>query len=92
MKAMTHIIDQQVDYVVVQDLTLTPMAGATTVVTITWEQGDRQSSAQTTNANGVVILPIQMQGRNHGSLVLVDTEVLYMGMSSRTTTSFRVWQ
>lgn len=91
-KALTQINDQQAVYVVVQDQTLNPVAGATTVVTITWAQGGQQSIAQTTNANGVVILPFPVQEQTHGSLILIETEVLYMGLSDKAITSFRVWQ
>lgn len=92
LKALSQINDQQVVYVVVQDQTLNPVAGATTVVTITWAQGERQSIAQTTNANGVGIVPFPVQAQAHGSLIMVEAEVLYMGLSDRTITSFRIWQ
>ena len=91
-KAMTLPNDQQAIYVVVQDQTLSPVAGATTVVTLTWSQGDRQSFAQSTNSSGVVILSVPVKDQVQGSLITVDTEVMYMGLSSHTTTSFRIWQ
>ena len=92
LKAMTQTNDQQVVYVVVQDQTLNPVVGATTVVTVTWSQGERQSFPQSTNANGVVILTVPVQGQTQGSLIMVDTDVLYMGLSTHTKTSFRIWQ
>jgi len=91
-KAVTLANDQQMIYVVVQDQILNPVVGATTVVTLTWSQGERQSFAQSTNSSGVVILPVQVKDQAQGSLITVDTEVMYMGLSSHTTTSFRIWQ
>ena len=91
-KALTQLDDQQVVYVVVQDQTLRPVVGATTVVTVTWGDKSRQSSAQITNSSGVVILPLAVTGQIHGSLVVIETEVMYMGLSDKTTTSFRIWQ
>jgi len=91
-KAMTLANDQQMIYVVVQDQIRNPVAGATTVVTVTWSQGDRQSFAQSTNASGVVILSVPVKEQTHGSLIMVDTQVMYMGLSSNTSTSFRIWQ
>lgn len=91
-KAVTRPDDAQAVYVVVQDQTFSPVAGATTVITITWPQGGAQSVAKTTNDQGVVVLPLDVQGQPHGSVVLIDVEVLYMGLSEKSQTSFRVWQ
>ena len=91
-KALTQTNDNQAVYVVVQDQTLNPVAGATTVVTVTWGQGVQQSYSQTTNANGVAVFPLLVQGQTHGSLITIETKVMYMGLSDQTTTSFRVWQ
>jgi len=91
-KATTSRDDEQVVYVVVQDQTLRPVTGATTVVTITWSQGAPQSFAQTTNVNGFTRVPLEVRGQQQGSLVILDVEVLYNGLSSRTRTSFRIWQ
>jgi hypothetical protein len=91
-KAVTKQDDSQSVFVVVQDQTFNPVVGATAVVTITWPQGGTQSVAQTTNDAGVVTVPLLVQGQPHGSVVLIDVEVIYMGMSKKTQTSFRVWQ
>ena len=91
-KAVTKLDDQQAVYVVVQDQTLRPVPGATTVVTIFWPVGGTQSFAQTTNQYGVVIIPFLVQGQPYGRVVTIQVEVLYQGLTSRTVTSFRVWQ
>lgn len=91
-KAVTQLNDQQAVYVVVQDQTLRPVSGATTVVTVFWPVGGSQNFVQTTNQYGVVIIPFQVQGQPYGSVVNIQVEVLYQGMPSQTVTSFRIWQ
>jgi len=90
-KAVTELNDTQAIYVVVQDQTSMPLAGATAIVTITWPQGGIQSLAQTTNDFGVVTVPLNVQGQPHGSLVMIDVEVNYLGLTRKTQTSFRIW-
>jgi len=91
-KAVTQFNDQQAVYVVVQDQTLRPVPGATTVVTVFWPAGGARSFAQTTNPSGVVIIPFEVQEQPYGSVVTIQVEVLYQGLTSQTITSFRVWQ
>lgn len=91
-KAVTRLDDDQAVYVVVQDQTLSPISGATVIVTINWPNGETMSLAQTTNQAGFVSVPVQVRGQLHGSLVTIRVEVLYEEKSSTTTTSFRVWQ
>ena len=91
-KAVTQLNDSQSIYVIVQDQTLGPVAGATAIVTIFWPNGGSQSLAHTTNDFGIVVMPVLVQNQPHGSLVTIQVEVLYQGLSSKTVTSFRVWQ
>lgn len=91
-KAVTRAEDTQTVYVVVQDQTLSPVAGATVILTFNWPGGGAQSLAQTTNQYGLVILSFPVQAQPHGSLVTVQVEVLYQGWKSETVTSFRIWQ
>ncbi len=92
-KAVTQLNDEQTVYVVVQDQTLSPVQGATVIVTVEWVNGGSQSIAQSTNAFGVVTVPLLVQSQPHGSLINVRVEVLYSGgLSSTALTSFRVWQ
>jgi hypothetical protein len=83
--------DEQAIYVIVQDQTLNPVAGATTVVTIRWSNGEVETIARTSNAAGVVILPILVKNQAHGSLILVRAEVLFQGLQTASTGSFRIW-
>lgn len=91
-KAITRLNDQQVVYVVVQDQTLSPVMNASVVVKVTWATGETESFSQNTNANGVAVLPFQVQAQAHGSLVQIETNVLFQGLTSRNITSFRIWQ
>jgi len=91
-KALTLGDDQQVLYVVVQDQTLNPVPGASTVVTVTWADDQKVTFAQSTNDRGVVILPVTVTGQKHGSLIMVETEAIFMGLSAKGRTSFRVWK
>jgi hypothetical protein len=92
-KAVTKLADQQAVYVVVQDQTLRPVPGATVMVTVFWPVGDAQSfPPATTNQYGVVITPFLVQEQPHGSVVMIQVEVLYQGLTSKAVTSFRVWQ
>lgn len=91
-KAVTRADDAQTVYVVVQDQTLAPVAGATVVVNVFWPGGGQQSFTQPTNAYGLAIFSFPVQAQPHGSLVTLNVEVLYQGWKVETVTSFRVWQ
>jgi acyl-CoA thioesterase FadM len=91
-KAVTQMSDQQAVYAVVQDQTLRPVPGATVIVTTFWPVGGVQREAQTTNQYGVAIIPLKVQGQPYGSVVTVQVEVIYQGLTSQTVTSFRIWQ
>lgn len=91
-KAVTRADDWQSVYVIVQDQTLSPVSGATAIVTISWPGGGTQSLAQATNEYGLVILSFPVHGQPHGSLVTITVEVLYQGWNNATVTSFRVWK
>ena len=91
-KTLTQTNDDQVLFVVVQDQTFNPVVGATTVVSVTWADGQQEKLSRSTNANGVVILPLAVREQTHGSLIMIDTEVMIMGLTARNSTSFRIWQ
>jgi hypothetical protein len=90
-KSVTQLNDQQIIYVVVQDQTLRPVTGAMAIVTILWPQGGVQSIARSTGSKGFISVPIQVQCQPHGSMVLIEVEVLYNGLSTNTSSSFRIW-
>jgi len=91
-KAVTLPNDQQAVYVVVQDQMFNPVYNASVVVTVYWSAGSPQSIALTTDRNGIVIVPFQIQNQTYGSLVTVNVRVIYQGLEQSTVTSFRVWQ
>ncbi len=91
-KAVTQVNDLQSVYVVVQDQTLRAVPGVTTIITIYWPVGGAESVSKTTNEYGVATYQFAVKGQPYGSVITIQAEVLYQGLSSKTVTSFRVWQ
>lgn len=91
-KAVTQPTDVQTVYVIVQDQTLSPVKDAIAVVTIHWSNGTPQSVNLSTNEYGVVIIPFDVINQPYGSLVQVQVQVYYEGLSSNAVTSFRIWK
>jgi hypothetical protein len=91
-KAVTQLNDTQSVYVVVQDQTLRAVPGAMTIITIYWPAGGAESVSKTTNGYGVATYQFAVKGQPYGSVITIQAEVLYQGLSSKTVTSFRVWQ
>lgn len=91
-KAVTRPTDVQTVYVTVQDQTLSPVKNAIVVATIYFPSGSPRSVTLNTNANGIVIIPFEIANQPPGSLVLVEVEVLFEGLSSKAVTSFRIWK
>jgi len=91
-KAVTLTSDTQKVYVVVQDQALAPVEGASGSVTLHLTDGRSLTYPVVTDAHGVSTLPaVQFSGQIPGELVVVDLQIGYQGLSSRTTTSFRIW-
>lgn len=91
-KAVTQANDTQSVYVVVQDQTLRPVPGAMAIITIFWPVGTSESVSKTTNDYGVAIYQFDVKGQPYGSVITIQAEVLYQGLTNKTVTSFRVWQ
>jgi hypothetical protein len=90
-KAVTLSSDQQLIYVVVQDQTLQPVAGATGNATIRWPDGRTETLALVTNSNGFGVVPLSFNGLRQGSLVTIHIVITKEGLVSSATTSFRIW-
>lgn len=97
-KAVTQPNDQQVIYVVVQDQTMRPVAGAKVRITVFWSSGSPGTVDLSTDKNGIIVFPFAIQNQIYGSLVTVDVSVEYQGLKEKSTlndsavTSFRIWQ
>jgi hypothetical protein len=91
-KAVTLETDTQKIFVVVQDQALAPVVGATGLVTVHLTDGTSLTYPVVTDANGVSTVPaVAFIGQTPGELVLVDVQIAYQGMTSGSTTSFRIW-
>ena len=90
-KAVTLATDQQLIYIVVQDQTLQPISGATGTATIRWPNGATETLSLVTNSNGFGVVPLSFNNLPYGSLVYIDILITKDGLTSSTTTSFRIW-
>ena len=90
-KAVTYSTDQQVIFVVVQDQTLRPVAGATGEATIKWTTGAVTKLPLIADANGVATLALPVENQSYGGLVTVDVRIAHDNLAGKTTTSFRIW-
>lgn len=92
-KAVTLPADTQRIYVIVQDQTLTPVAGAQVTVTVNFSYGPARTYSAVTDANGVAVIPdFQFQNQVYGSLIEVNVRAEMGGLVATTTTSFRIWR
>ena len=90
-KAVTLSSDTQLIFVIVQDQNLQPVANSSCTTTVHWPDGRNETSVLTTNSNGVGILSLSFSTQPYGSLIYTDVTCTYNGLSSTTTTSFRIW-
>ncbi|MCX7608045.1 MAG: hypothetical protein N2049_02335 [Anaerolineales bacterium] len=92
-KAVTLPTDTQKVYVIVQDQASKGVEGATGVVVVHFPDGRDATYPFTTNASGIAILSnIEFVKQKAGSLVAVDVQVVYKGLTATTSTSFRIWR
>jgi hypothetical protein len=91
-KAVTHRGGDQQVFVVVQDQTLQPVYNAAITLTIDWGDGSQSRVALTTDRHGVAAAKLSFNGQNSGSLVIINADISYQGIITRTTSSFRIWQ
>jgi hypothetical protein len=90
-QAVTRQTDDQEIYVVVQDQTLRPVAGASVVLTVLWPDGQEDTATLTTDKNGLAAAGISFSDQPVGELVILSAAVGYQEMDSRGSASFRIW-
>jgi len=90
-KALTLSNDQQTISVIAQDQVLNPVSGASGTAVIHWAGGVTQAIAFTTDTKGIGTIPLAVVNQPYGTTVTIDITVTKSGVSSSTTTSFRVW-
>jgi len=92
-KSVTLPEDTQKVFVIVQDQTLSPVAGANGSVTVQLSTGQALVYPLTTDANGIgVVTSISFSGQLPGKPVIVDVSMSYQGLTSTTSTSFLIWR
>ncbi len=91
-KAVTRQTDTQKIFVLVQDQALTPVEGATGIVTVHLTDGRDLSYPLVTDGSGVGVVPaVKFADQASGALVRVDVRIAFQGLISSSTTSFRIW-
>ncbi len=90
-KAVTYSTDQQIVFVVVQDQTLQPVAGATGEATVIWTTGEEVKYPLLTDEKGIAALGLPVVNQPYGGLVTIDVRISHGDLAGETTTSFRIW-
>ena len=90
-KAVTLASDQQLVYVIVQDQNLRPISNAQGTATVRWADGTSSTIPFSTNSSGVGIVPLTFINQPYGKMVNIEIFVTKDGLSTTTTTSFRIW-
>lgn len=92
-RAVTLPTDAQEIFVVVLNQSLSPVEGATGSVTVHLPTGETLTYPVTTEASGIGIVPVvSFSNQLPGSLVTVNVQMSYNGLSGNTVTSFRIWR
>lgn len=89
--AITRSSGGQTVHVVVQSQTHHPVANANGKATIWFSDRSSTDYFFTTNESGLGSVSFDFQDQMQGDLVQIDITVTYQGLSTRTTTSFRIW-
>jgi hypothetical protein len=90
-KAVTLATDSQLIYIIVQDQALQPVANVQCTAVVNWKDGRKDSSAISTNTNGIGLMALSFSNQPYGSLVYIDISCASNDLKANTTTSFRVW-
>lgn len=91
LKAVTLKSGQQTIYVIVQDQTSVPVENASIKVVVHLTNNATQEYTLVTNAQGIGQVTFDFSGQKPGELVTIDVSVDYQGLTTTTTTSFRIW-
>lgn len=90
-KAVTYADDDQMVFVVVQDQTSSPVAGAVGTATVYWTNGVVESLPVLTDEKGISTLILNVANQKYGGLVTVNVSISRGNLSGEATTSFRIW-
>ncbi len=90
-KAITISSGQQTVYTIVESQTHQAVSNASGKATIHFSDGHTEDYFFTTNASGLGKIAFNFVNQTQGELVTIDIIVAYQGLSTTTTTSFRIW-
>lgn len=91
LKSITLKSGSQTIYVIVQDQTSQPVTGATGKTIVHLSNGKTEEFSFTTEASGIAKVSFDFADQTPGELISIAITVNYQGLTSTTTTSFRIW-
>ncbi len=91
LKAVAQKDGTQTIYVTVQDQTLDAVENASVRVIVHFSNNTSQEYVFTTNARGIGQVTFNFSDQKPGELITIDISVNYQGLTTTTTTSFRIW-
>ncbi len=91
LKAVTLKNGSQTVYVIVQDQTSDALENASVKAVVRFTDGTAKEYLFTTNARGIGQVTFDFSSQKPGELVTIEVSVNYQGLTTTTTTSFRIW-
>jgi len=90
-KSITASSGEQTVFVILQSQTYQPIPNAPVRAAVHWPDGRTEEYSFTTNGSGVGSVSFVFGNQKQGELVTIEITATYQGLTSRTTTSFRLW-
>ncbi|HAV77741.1 MAG TPA: hypothetical protein DCX53_10370, partial [Anaerolineae bacterium] len=91
LKAVTLKNGSQTLHVIAQDQTLQAVPGAVITAIVNLSDGSKQELEFFTNQAGIGQTSFSFSDQKVGELITIDITVSYLGLSTTTTSSFRIW-
>jgi len=91
LKAVTLKNGSQTVYVIVQDQTADPVENASVRAIVHFSDNTTQEYVFTTNTKGIGQVSFNFSDQEPGDLITLDISVNHQGLTTTTTTSFRIW-
>jgi phage baseplate assembly protein gpV len=91
LKAVTLKNGSQTVYVIVQDQTSDALENASVKAVVRFTDGATKEYLFTTSARGIGQVTFDFSDQKPGELVTIEVSVNYQGLTTTTTTSFRIW-
>jgi hypothetical protein len=91
LKAVTRNSGTQMIYVIVQDNTSQAISNANISAVVHLANNENRNLAFSTNSAGIGQASFDFSNQIPGNLITIDIVIGYQGLTTTTTTSFRVW-